>query len=212
MIYLILSAVMLIVGKFIYDTFLTNNTEKNWDAYKKSNPHGSIVSEHSNAFNLNTNAKLRTDGYYLSVFNGTDYNGDIFKIFFIMFFTKNGFVAIDEFEDLENYMALNKNDFKQVLIDADLVLEADIASGIVKYQIKNGGISMQFYDPNEYSNLDLKNNSLLEPNVFNEWKGTILHNGLLLTFSESFYNEPLKDYTKESRIKDLKFEFTQIKS
>lgn len=35
---LILIIVVFIIGKFIYDTYLTDNTEKNWETYRQTNP------------------------------------------------------------------------------------------------------------------------------------------------------------------------------
>ena len=66
MIYYILSIVLIFICKFIYDSFLTNNTEKNWEKYKQDNPHKAIAVENSKGFNMNPNAEIRTDGYYLS--------------------------------------------------------------------------------------------------------------------------------------------------
>ncbi len=35
---IILIIVLVIIGKFIYDTYLTNNTEKNFEEYRKKDP------------------------------------------------------------------------------------------------------------------------------------------------------------------------------
>ena len=39
---------LFMIGKFIYDTYLTNNTEKDWEEYKRKYPHEAKVVETKN--------------------------------------------------------------------------------------------------------------------------------------------------------------------
>jgi hypothetical protein len=206
MTYFILSVVILFIGKFIYDSFLTNNTEKNWDAYKKSNPNQAIVLETNSAFNLNIKATLRTDGYYLANHTGKDYQGKFYTIPLLFVFNNKGLVAFCEDDEANSIITSQMQDLKEQLIEIDLIEDIEISTTTSKYRTENGAISMQFYDPSEASNT--VDDELL---VYNEWKGTILNNGLLLTFSQAGYNSSLKDYTKQIVLKDLKFDFVQIK-
>lgn len=205
MIYLILSAVILLFAKFIYDSFLTNNTEKNWDAYKKSNPNQAIVLETNGAFNLKTKASLRTDGYYLAYHKGIDFEEKPCTIPLIFIFTNKKLVAFCEDEQANEIISSKLENLKEQLIAVDLIEDIEISLNTSKYEIENGGIWMQFFDPNDYSNTS--GDEIL---AYNEWKGTILHNGLLLTFSQAGYSNALKDYTKQIILKDLKFDFVQI--
>ncbi|MBU2940154.1 hypothetical protein KO494_11465 [Lacinutrix sp. C3R15] len=47
MVTLIIIVVVLIFGKFIYDSYLTDNTEKRWEEYKESDPMGAAKVENS---------------------------------------------------------------------------------------------------------------------------------------------------------------------
>ena len=205
MIYLILSAVILLLAKFIYDSFLTNNTEKNWDAYKKSNPNQAIVLETNSPFNLNTKATLRTDGYYLTYHKGKDYEGKFYTIPLLFVFNNKGLVAFCEDDQANAIITSEVENLKEQLIAIDLIEDIEISTSTSKYETRNGAIWMQFFDPSEYSNT--LGDEIL---VYNEWKGTILHNGLLLTFSLAGYDSSLKEYTKQKVLKDLKFDFVQI--
>lgn len=206
MLYFILSVVILFIGKFIYDSFLTNNTERNWDAYKKSNPNQVRVVENNSAFNLNTKANLRTDGYYLAKYKGTNPKGEFFTIPFLFVFNNKGVVAFMEDDEAHDFANCDVENLKEQLIEYDLQEVSETNLGFSKYQIKNGGVSMIFYDSEEYSNR--MNDEIM---TYNKWEGTILNNGLLLTFSQAGYSNSLGDYTSEIVLKDLKFDFVQIK-
>ena len=206
MIYIFLSLILIIIFKFVYDSFLTNNTEKNWENYKKENPHKAKVIEHSKGFNINPDAKIRTDGYYLSKYETLDFNYEPFTIYFFLNFTKKGFVAIGEIEDINEWKTNNTNDsLKEGIIEVNKLDKIDFTPEVTKFYIKNGGINMKFYDPEDSSNEDIRNIKSL-----NEWYGSILHNGLILSFDKSYFNYSLSDYVKENQIKNLKFDFVQI--
>lgn len=40
--------VLIILGKFVYDTYLTNNTERNFDKYRENSPIGAAEIEKYN--------------------------------------------------------------------------------------------------------------------------------------------------------------------
>jgi hypothetical protein len=206
MIYLFLSLVLLIIGKFIYDSFLTNNTQKNWEEYKKENPHKAIVIENSKGLNMNPNAEIRTDGYYLAKYESLDYKGEPFTIYFFLNFTKKGFVAFSEIEDIDEWLEENNNEtLKENIIEVNKIDEINYSPDATKFYIKNGGLTMKFFDPDEYSNKDENNLK-----TYDEWHGTIIHNGLLLSYDKAYFNNALTEYTKENRIKNLKFDFKQV--
>ena len=206
MVYLFLSIVILIIGKFVYDSFLTNNTEKNWEKYKKENPHKAIVIENSKGLNMNPNAEIRTDGYYLSKYETLNYNEEPFTNHFVLNFTKKGFVAIGEIEDINEWKKENTNEsLKEGIIEVNELNEIDYSPEVTKFYIKNGGINMKFFDPEDFSNEDINNLQ-----SYDEWYGTIIHNGLLLSFDRAYFNNALAEYVKENQIKNLKFDFKQV--
>jgi len=50
---------LLFFGKFVYDTFLTNNTERDWEEYKQSDPVGAARVEKNNGLDISTKSKSR---------------------------------------------------------------------------------------------------------------------------------------------------------
>lgn len=50
---------LFIIGKFIYDTFFTDRTEKNWNQYKQSNPEDAARIERNRGLDLSTKSKSR---------------------------------------------------------------------------------------------------------------------------------------------------------
>ena len=155
---------------------------------------------------MNPNAEIRTDGYYLSKYETLDYNGEPFTIHFFLNFTKKGFVAIGEIEDINEWKKENTNEsLKESIIEVNELNEIDYSPEVTKFYIKNGGINMKFFDPEDFSNEDINNLQ-----SYDEWYGTIIHNGLLLSFDRAYFNNALAEYVKENQIKNLKFDFKQV--
>lgn len=50
---------LFILGKFIYDTYLTNRTEKDWNEYKQSNPESAARIERNKGLDFSTKSKSR---------------------------------------------------------------------------------------------------------------------------------------------------------
>lgn len=208
MIYFILSIVIIVFGKFIYDSFLTNNTEKNWEKYKYANPHEAIAVENSKGLNMNPHAAIRTDGYYLGKHTGNDFNNNPFTLYFLLIFTKKGFVGYDNIEDIVEWRRDNTNEImKETIFEINEIEKIEISSSLTNYNIVNGGISMKFFDTEAYEN----KNDIQNPSSYDEWHGSIIHNGLILSFERAYFNLELMKYTKDNIIKNLKFEFIQIK-
>ena len=65
---------------------------------------------------------------------------------------------------------------------------------------------MKFFDRNEFANNDIN-----FPRVYNEWYGTILNNGLLLSFDYSYFSYALSEYEKSNLFKNVKFDFIKCK-
>ncbi len=208
MIYFFFSIIIIIIAKFIYDSFLTNNTEKNWEKFKNENPHKAVAVENSKAFNLNPNAEIRTDGYYICKYFYNNYQGENSLIHFFLMFTKKGFVAFDEIENMNEWRKTNTNEFlKQTIFQVNEIDKIENTENLTNYKISNGGISMKFFDPNDFAN----ENNLDNPQCFNEWHGSIIHNGLILSLDKSYFNDLSCEYEKENTLKNLKFDFNQVK-
>ena len=91
---------LLFLGKFIYDTYLTNNTERDWQEYKRANPHEATVLESNEGLNFKTDYKVRKDGIYVHRHAGVSQYGQAFKI--TMFLTKVSHIGIAcKFKDSE---------------------------------------------------------------------------------------------------------------
>lgn len=206
MVIFILSIVTLIIGKFIYDSYFSDNTDKNWEKFKKANPHRAAVIDNSKGFNMNPIAKIRTDGYYIGKHSGRNFNGDSYTVNILFFFNKNGIVEYEDTNDLLNWEKENSDEIlKEYIIDFNEINEIDLSPRATHYEINKGGILMKFYDPEDYSNINAE-----EPQVYDEWSGSVIHNGLILSFERSNFNVAYKGYTKQSILKDLKFDFVSI--
>ncbi len=205
MIYFILAIILLTIGKFIYDSFLTNNTEKNWEKFKKDYPHKATTIENSKGFNMNPNAKIRTDGYYVNKYNGLDYKGEPITFYNLLFFSKNGFVVYLEVDNIIEWRRENTDDsVKTFLFELDKIKKIENPSQITNYQVSKGSISMKFYDDDDYFND-------AEIKCYERWRGSIIHNGLILSLVKFGFNSALKDYVEETMLRNLKFEFNQIR-
>lgn len=149
---------------------------------------------------------LRRDGYYLASIE----NSETKPLFFVMFFTSKGFVAyqeLDEFDDSD----LTQEDYLQILAEGEALEKIEISNNLTKFHKKGEDISMKFYNPEEYSNIDpIEKVPYKEPNIYNKWSGQVIPGGLLLDLETSRFNNSLKNYSKEKIIKNLKFKFVQI--
>lgn len=161
-----------------------------------------------NAFRSPAKLDVRTDGFYLASFK----NSNDKPLFIFMFFTSKGFVAYQELEEFDN-SELTKEDYQQILAEGEALEEIEISNSLTKYQRRGADISMKFYDPEENSNIDptFKVPSD-EPNIYNEWSGRVISNGLLLDLEISRFNSALKDYSKKKLINNLKFEFMPVET
>lgn len=155
--------------------------------------------------NQKSDGIIRTDGYYISKFNGTNKNPKE-SIYYFILFTRNGFVGLMEIEDINKWKINNSDeDIKELILETNKVNEVKNPQILAKYKLNKGQIQMKFYDSDEYGNDDIEN--LL---VYDEWYGRVFNNELVLSFDTAYFSNSLQDYVKENQIKDLKFQFKQI--
>lgn|SRR5574343_166087 len=148
---------------------------------------------------------IRTDGYYISKFNGA-INNTKESIYYFILFTRNGFVGLMEIEDINKWKINNSDeDIKELILETNKVNEVKNPQILAKYKLNKGQIQMKFYDSDEYGNDDIEN--LL---VYDEWYGRVINNELVLSLDTSYFSNSLQDYVKENQIRDLKFQFKQI--
>ena len=100
----IIIIVIIIIVKFIYDTYLTNNTDTKWKEYKSA-----IYG-------------IRTDGLYVFNQKGTSSWGEEFKINHILIFNDFGFAFYIEEEGSFN---LNNSEINELISGCKSIIEED---------------------------------------------------------------------------------------
>jgi len=117
----IIIIVIIIIVKFIYDTYLTNNTDTKWKEYKSA-----IYG-------------IRTDGLYVFNQKGTSSWGEEFKINHILIFNDFGFAFYIEEEGSFN---LNNSEINELISGCKSIIEED--GSCAKYIKTNNKIEMKF--------------------------------------------------------------------
>lgn len=201
---IIIIIVLIVIGKFIYDSYLTNNTEKTWSDYKKSN--STIVS------NSNSNDKefiapncVSFEGYYQFNYKGFDINNNPLEFMQLLLFIDNKYVCIIEPEGnpkaIDKRMKLFMSKIKESLkaIKSDEYNHLDSSLGI--YKIYNNKIEIKFFDPKDKDNSDIDN-----PQVYKKLYGILEKNKLVLNqldriydFSKGGFKEAEIDLLKDSK-------------
>lgn len=172
----------------------------------KENISKSREDDNSKGLRLNSNGTIRTDGYYISKFEALSNINKKESIYFFIIFTRNGFVGLKEIEDINEWKMYNSDeDLRGLILETNKINEVKNPQNLAKYKFKKGQLQMKFYDPDENANDDVEN--LL---VYDEWYGSVINNGLVLSFDMAYFNNALQDYVKENQIKNLKFQFKQI--
>lgn len=145
---------------------------------------------------------LRMDGYYISEKNSLNS--------FIILFTSKGYVAMQEMEegDILNY---SNDDLVQIISEGEALTNFKISDRLTKYDKNGDDVSMKFFDPEDYSNIDpLLKIPYQEPMTYSKWSGKIISDGLLLNLEKKEFSYALKDYEERKLISKLKFKFVPI--
>ena len=193
-------------GKFIYDSYITNNTKDQWDRYKKLNPEKATVVENSSPFNMNTSANLRFDGYYKTEYEVSDFSGNPGKVPCIFIFNKHDLVAIYRHDEAYQLLQSDPSDVKNLLMEMNSTSTVEITPETSTYNIKGGKISMIFYDGEQYPS-----NKLDDIYTYIAWRGTVIHNGLILSAFKKDYDYEEKSYDEKLIFRDLTFSFQPIR-
>lgn len=203
--YIISILAIALIGKFIYDSYLTDNTDKIWKNYKLQNPQKAIVLENSSPFNFNTKAEIRSDGFYQSQYEVSNHSGD--KVILPCIFILNPFGLIAQYrnEDAEDFLDATDAEITDLIVEMNSVENCEVTKETTKYVVKNGLISMFFYDSNEYPSENID-----DVFVYIKWEGTVIHNGLILSAYKKEYDRIAKDYVEEIVFTNLKFDFKSV--
>lgn len=178
---------LLFVGKFVYDTFLTDNTERDWNEYQRTNPHKATVLENNEGLNLKTDYSVRKDGVYVLNYKGTSQYGQRFELTLGFIFLPNNQVCIIEEEgDLRiDGVAAGK-----LISDARSQQNEPNKNVFDTYSVNRGEISIKFGNKGS-----------------EEYKGSVLKDGLILSRIANFYSYELMKETSKVSATDLRFRF-----
>ena len=173
----------------------------------KDNLPKSGENNNSKRHNINSNVMIRTDGYYLGKITKPNLDNVMTTLHFLLIFTKKGFVCYQEIEDIIEWRKYNSNDsIRDGIIEINKIQEIEINPYLTNFKVKNEEITMKFFDIEDFANDDVQ-----EPRVYNEWYGSILEEGLLLSFDYSYFSYALSEYEKSNLFKNVKFDFIKCK-
>ena len=172
--------IIFFILKFIYDSYLTNNTETRYQDYKT------------------TVYGIRTDGIYIFKQKGTSTWGEKFLINHILTFNANGFATYIEQEGKLN---LKKGDIKNIVLDLSTASEKDDRG--VRYSKKGNKLEIVF-GGNKFPN----KKTWIEKNIGAKiFRGEVDHNNLHLTFENIYFDETIGAPKSHTYFNNKKFSF-----
>lgn len=180
---------LIIFGKFVYDSYLTDNTERDWQEYKRINPHKALTLENNQGLNLRTSFGVRSDGYYICRYRGHSNNGNFLNINFILCFNSMNKVVTIEGENGRGFTAEEMQDFIR-----NNYSRSDNSHDCAGYEIKNGQISMKFVNQsgNGY-----------------EYVGSVLKDGFIVKRIAYAFDWSLMEKTTTVALSEMKFTFVK---
>jgi len=187
--YFILFAIIFITGKFIYDSYLTGNTEKKWAKFSNKENH---------EYNIK-GTKFFIDGcyYYKLTKADKDYSMHLFLIL-----NKNGVFVLEDLYEEEPIMDNNIETFREFHNLKEI--DNEYSDNIGKYIIKNGKLSGKFgFGKNSDGTIDEMEYKELSC-YFNGTK-------LLLTLYIIKYDLDLRSWPKKVLLEDVEMEFIPFK-
>jgi len=179
---------IIIFCKFIYDTYLSENTNKDWEQYKKTNPHEARVIENNKGLDFNTNHILRTDGAYIYVHNATTPYGEKITLTYLLIFNKYNKVFTSCTEKMPSQEAICNT-------WSEMANFKENDPEVTEYYNNQGEVS--FYFNGHGNNKEI-------------YTGSVLKNGLCLTHTSRFYSEMIDSQTNKLRFKGAHFNFLEI--
>jgi hypothetical protein len=177
---------LFVICKFIYDTFLTNNTEKNWQEYKSSNPHEAQVLERNEGLNFKTDYKVRTDGVYMCKHEGISQYGEPFKFTIVLIFNNKNRVIKAETEGIYE---IEKSQIREMINEIKDLTELD--ADCTEFFCDKGKITMKFMNSSTHGV---------------EFSGSVLKNSIILTRTVHYFDHTLERQNTEVTLKNMNFE------
>ncbi|GAB3903280.1 hypothetical protein GCM10028803_31440 [Larkinella knui] len=184
-------AFALFILKFVYDNFLTDNAEKDWQKLKQQDPEAARMIVQNQGLNLRTNYLIREDGLYLWTYQGNGPNGYISGISMGLMFEAG---KVCKFE-ADFVVTLTKGEVRQVLESNSGDYLKEVSPDVTDYTLDGKQISFRFYpDPQK-------------TNTYMELAGEITSNGLRLTITQHFINYVIADFDSQILFTGAKFVF-----
>ena len=179
--------ILIIILKFIFDTYLTNNTESRYNQYK------------STVFGI------RADGIYYFKHKGISIYKEKFIIHHVLVFNSHGLVTYAELDDRDGSQLFSSEN-KITFIDS-LVTESNKISqqeeGFVQYKKKGNKLEIIF-NGNRYPKKENWMDRNLGANIF---RGNLDHNNLILSYENIYFDEILGQPKTHNYFTNQKFIF-----
>ncbi len=190
----IVGLLITVTGIYIYNSNLTESTEKDEEENKKK------------GLNIHTKPNIKTNGYYVNRLEKLDPYGNNVKLTTILIFTNLGYVA---FVDMEGHPKFTNEEIREVIntVDNEIDNEVDINDNLATYNKHNDNDSLiiTFFNPEKKENHDI-----LNPQLYTRFKGTIINNGLILNYMHTYFSFELKGIQETTDVKNMKFEFVKV--
>lgn len=150
------------LGKFVYDTFLTDRTKQDWNDYKLNHPDEAERIENNSGLNFESKLVLRKDGVYIYHWASKSIYGEPVKLTIFLAFNKHKRAY---FGEAEGFIEIDKDGLNDFLFDIEN--EMELSNSISEYHLIDRQVTMRFG---------------INPNDWNEFIATIIDNGLLVTW------------------------------
>ena len=172
--------VILIILKFIYDSYLTDNTESRYQDYK------------STVFGI------RTDGLYMFKQKGTSTWGEKFLITHILMFNSHGLATRIVQEGMFNPQ---KADINQIVLEFSTITTED--EGCVRY-VKKGNKLEIIFNGNKFPDRKMWIEKNLGAKIL---RGRVDHNNLHLDLESIYFDETIGAPKSHKDLNNEKFAF-----
>ena len=163
--------IIVFAGSFIWNKITQKDGEENEDNLKKD--------------------KIRTDGYYKAILNGTSVYGHPFEISIFLFFNNLGYVYYFDEEGNKN---LDLETIKEIVSDSSKVEEEN--SSMAKYVLNDDILEMIFYQDDK--------------RYFSQWIGNIKTDCLILNCINQSYSYQDNKLEKTKDHENIQFSFIKI--
>ena len=178
-----------IIMKFIYDSYLSDNTEKNWQNYEKNNPEKAKIIEQNEGLDFNTNHKIHKNGIYVSHLKGVNADGNHYSLCLFLLFTNDNYVY--KLED-EGEPEIDRSKISDAIIG--IKQSPDAIELRAEYNYHEGNLNFQHFDDDSRKR-------------GTEYKGIVTRNGMTLDLIKHGFDYDLGKFNSKIIMKNIKFDF-----